>query len=1234
MCVCSLDPDCLPLLLLRRDAPITDEAGVDSVILYDQNGDENYADDTSRPPTSIFSWPPPPLEEDSRNTPTAAPLYIPPPGTQHVKPRVQTIDERQPTSAVQVENVIDMVPASWLTQQSRSAPELTTVNLREHNELTESCSESYTSTCTTTTTTSDEYQHRMYNAQSILTQSQSFYDQSSADLNSSYDYEVASFQQNLQQYHQQQLGSFSSASTDLISFHPGRRSVQECTDALYNTVNTCQLVEYIRAVTPNPTESQSSASAPRAPKRVEFADTVKAIDAEQVIQSADLPSESTAESDATQSIAIPVTAIRPLEDEQPKTVDPPFEVESPAIAALPVSKIENPVPKEWTSLMVRALTTASPKPFQIPDVPALADCSDCPIECKQKCADATKPCTDVDIEECAPAPPAKDESAAAETAAIEANLKPWELLESKKPPIKGFMASLLTTAPAASVEFTKPIGEDVPMPEQTVPYFPPPISMEPLQRPEPKGIRSPFCEALTVAPLHSFTPFENDVITQFEDLPRTTDDIKFVDALTTAPQTPVQPLNAELPDETETERLARIDAERIERQAAEVRKIIADTVETQLSKNTSAFAAVRGFRSVDPFKPMPSASLPPTKHRSRSSSIVRTDEHATPSNACPKETASNHNNAINSHPSSAPRPSSASTKRSAAFPPPAGLPAKSYVQSGLQSPKAIPKYQRQWFNLPSQSPIRTPEPSELKENVPLAFVDVPHEHTDQISKPFAVTFSAAATSSIVETKSTQQSSLTSSTIVAASSTSANVSQSATVVPALSEKRSGPITMTFQAIDESQLTEPARSATPSLINKPAPMIPYYQQNLVAEYCAPASGHLFDPRARTPSPRPDSVKSPAPGPPPNPMKIQAPRIKPLDTVVDQHVWVPSIVTGESAQKCQINSLQSQENAQLLSETKRGIQIATQSFQSTPPSISREQCGDQTIETRSQSSQLNEAQSTNLQSTSTVQIGDTQIQRNRRVVEEYEHTQNASTVEIYKSSDGQQSHITQSQNTQAISENAYGKGFVARTARRLSETPLTPKNSIVSYHFPHTKSPVTVSGFPVAVAPLVTDASFDVIQKESFPPPLVTPLPAKMQCPFASASSQCTNQSNQCASKSMSSDCGRDARPIIQTTSNSLCRNIAPIINPVAKPLSTVAPAATAANNNTLSAFNPIANNNRNTVVSDPSHASAGSNKGISSNVGATTAPKRGRGVLNKSVGPGARVPQCGSCSAQIR
>lgn len=48
------------------------------------NYDLEFADELSCPSTTNFSWPPPP-GDDQRNTPTASPLYIPPPGTQHVQ---------------------------------------------------------------------------------------------------------------------------------------------------------------------------------------------------------------------------------------------------------------------------------------------------------------------------------------------------------------------------------------------------------------------------------------------------------------------------------------------------------------------------------------------------------------------------------------------------------------------------------------------------------------------------------------------------------------------------------------------------------------------------------------------------------------------------------------------------------------------------------------------------------------------------------------------------------------------------------------------------------------------------------------------------------------------------------------------------------------------------------------------------------------------------------------------
>ncbi|XP_051860607.1 PDZ and LIM domain protein Zasp isoform X10 [Drosophila albomicans] len=60
----------------------------------------------------------------------------------------------------------------------------------------------------------------------------------------------------------------------------------------------------------------------------------------------------------------------------------------------------------------------------------------------------------------------------------------------------------------------------------------------------------------------------------------------------------------------------------------------------------------------------------------------------------------------------------------------------------------------------------------------------------------------------------------------------------------------------------------------------------------------------------------------------------------------------------------------------------------------------------------------------------------------------------------------------------------------------------------------------------------------------------------------------------------------------------------------------------NNNIYSTYN----NNNNSYNRGPG--------GKSGAFGATSAPKRGRGILNKAAGPGVRIPLCNSCNVQIR
>ncbi|XP_032572094.1 PDZ and LIM domain protein Zasp isoform X18 [Drosophila sechellia] len=70
----------------------------------------------------------------------------------------------------------------------------------------------------------------------------------------------------------------------------------------------------------------------------------------------------------------------------------------------------------------------------------------------------------------------------------------------------------------------------------------------------------------------------------------------------------------------------------------------------------------------------------------------------------------------------------------------------------------------------------------------------------------------------------------------------------------------------------------------------------------------------------------------------------------------------------------------------------------------------------------------------------------------------------------------------------------------------------------------------------------------------------------------------------------------------------------------------------NTNNYSSSNSYNNNNYSTYNNNNVYRGAGGKSAGA--FGATSAPKRGRGILNKAAGPGVRIPLCNSCNVQIR
>ncbi|XP_033155995.1 PDZ and LIM domain protein Zasp isoform X6 [Drosophila mauritiana] len=637
------------------------------------------------------------------------------------------------------------------------------------------------------------------------------------------------------------------------------------------------------------------------------------------------------------------------------------------------------------------------------------------------------------------------------------------------------------------------------------------------------------------------------------------------------------------------------------------------------------------------------------------------------------------------------------------------------VQSGLHKADSIPKYQRNWTVLPTQSPIRTPEPQELRENVPLAFVDAPKapvtSDSSTVHRPIAQV--AAPT-----------------TVVAPSREREKERRPQLSVPIIVEDRSGPVTMAFQPLDElvrpDQALTPTRPYTPSLTNKPAPIVPFYQteEKLVFEECS--ATHARNYNELNASPFPDRTRSPAPGPPPNPLNaIRAPRMKEPETKSN----ILSVSGGPRLQTGSITTGQSYQG-QLLAHSEQSSQSASQNYNQQPERITEQRVGNLNIQQREQSSQLQQQAQSQTQSQTRSQVGNTQIERRRKVTEEFERTQSAKTIEIrtgsqsVSQSKAQSQSISQAQ-TQAQSQSqnqsdterrsSYGKtGFVASQAKRLScmeeeISSLTSQSQAISARasalgegcFPNLRSPTFDSKFPLKPAPAASIvpgyATVPAATKMlTAPPPgflqqqqqqqqrsafsgYQATTSSVQQSSFASSSKATTSSlSSSSASASASASVARSSQSLTQasaitTTTNNQATtayrssngsitkpNLAsrPSIASITAPGSANAPAPvpSAAPTKATAPFKaPIVPKS---VIANAVNAAAPpapavfppdlSDLNLNSNVdnspgaggksagafGATSAPKRGRGILNKAAGPGVRIPLCNSCNVQIR
>ncbi|XP_039956222.1 PDZ and LIM domain protein Zasp isoform X7 [Bactrocera tryoni] len=694
------------------------------------------------------------------------------------------------------------------------------------------------------------------------------------------------------------------------------------------------------------------------------------------------------------------------------------------------------------------------------------------------------------------------------------------------------------------------------------------------------------------------------------------------------------------------------------------------------------------------------------------------------------------------------------------FPPPSPLShlhGKS-ASSGLHKADTIPKYQRNWTVLPTQSPARTPEPQELRENIPLAFVDAPvtSSSSNPVHKPVAQSCTTIAASQQYQQQHEKISSANRDSIKSTSSKSSSQEQSKLlmqnkkpIVPIIIEEKIAPqVTMAFQSLDEHLQTDESqtlsRPYTPSISSKPVPVIPYYQtpEALCFDECPATHARNYD--RRSASPFPDRARSPAPGPPPNPLaaiRSSKPIDNKLSSLSPRVLQAGSITTGQSYLGAQQQLQQQQQQTQILSHYEQAISTGSQSCINKPDTIKTCEIGDYKVQSTEKEVQKVHQNQSKLDSQTKIQLGNTQIESRRRVTEEYEHTQSARSVEIRTDSK------TIKSSPASERRQSYGKtGYVANQARRLSGleqeiTNLTSQSQAISARaatltetsFPQIKSPEPSSKFPTKpVLPPHDEPqrpnylfSATPYNKMVGPPPGFNEqqqqLSPAIHLSSAYGSSVVSQQqqslstyssSNFTSSSSKTSSLSSQANAtnVGSLTKASITNNniagaasarttgasaVCPVTGTFCRPghtccrqqqllaqssatdvvnsnqnnhltyrtnastgltdIKTNAQATTIATANAANAIDTGSSQAPHTATAAAATASATtsfpppntvdknkSNAGLDGLTGvggkgafgATSAPKRGRGIFNKAVGPGVRVPLCSSCNIQIR
>ncbi|XP_035913338.1 PDZ and LIM domain protein Zasp-like isoform X2 [Anopheles stephensi] len=1263
--------------------------------------EEDAGRERSESPAPVFAWPPKPEVVDT--IPTATPIYIPPPETQRVI--IKPITVVPPMKVKEKSKTPPDGPQEQQSKQSKSAPELShRAGQEDHHQQQqqqdeEDLSDSYGMTTTTTTTTansasSEEY--RMYQTQTsqpIVT----YYETPQYELENPFS--------SGQRSAQASTGAMSDASYTHFVFRDPPPEEEEEEEAI---------VEEPPEVQPVAGSTTTATDTDRPAKRVEFVDYGREL--ERYVR-------------AEQEKEARRRALEAEMAEAAKRPEEPPHYSLPSIPSaeppqLPPSAIPNPTPKQWQSALVQALCVAPPDPIHLTaDQIEEANFMRSRNEAYRREQEETKM--------------RQLEALRRQVDALERRLgkqpepepEPLPVGPPLEVPRKGeVMAKLLATSTTRSQRFPAHYVPVVPLPAETEPYFPPPHSMEPIRSEKISSMRneSPFVEALKTAPYTPFQQFGREIPSQMEDLPVPSGRLSMMDALATAPERPYTPFS-----EVRFDRSSEVYQEMVREQPS---------VPVDPDRQCSAFANVGGNRTPKPFVPIVPEirEIPPeptpkeerspemaseSSRRSstvaeesrRSSKVISTEETRRCSQTVAQTVESRRSSTAtvesrraesggqdsrrgSGGTGSEPTPPKSVTSKPETIPPYPGrdshppehysLALRRETSSPLNKPAEIPPYQRKWFNLPTQNPPRTPEPEELRTNVPLAFVNT-HSHTANLSKPIA------KPPGPVNKPPAPYTTIQNRTIPVVQP------QPPELDAELAQYHSA-----HARLQHKGVIDRGQSFTPSLIlTKHATTIPYYQHQLgFEEYFAEVKefdGHT--------TPQPSRTKSPAFGPPPNPLKPHVPPSRegiPVESGLYLSMGklhgVPWYANKDHVpadiQKKMQEQLHLEANQRYGRSVQQHHQEVTSHQQVTMSSSSSVTTSEQHQQQQQQQRMSREQASAERAVQSAQQVGNALIQKRTRFVEEHESSSRSQSVSRNANSES-------SRYSSKIKEDeAPQKGFVAQQTRRFSGQdealnippqpteqelkqqqqqqqeqeqaaliqqlqeeqqkrqiaaaakpapppapirhvePPTPKPAPPPTHFPETdlfaeefvdhfpsisarKASVLLPPKPAVgrsdcVSPSSFKAQFNEFMIGAGPMPPMPPMREE--------------------DEGKPADDRSDTQKLIQSWPPQLPPQVTA---PVAVATNTNAPPANGAapptpgskpsSRSNSTAFLDFLNRPTFNPNTDRSTVGAGTN---SFNKGraacSTSAPNRGRGVMNKAVGPGGRVPLCGCCQQQIR